>query len=523
MSLIKTLFNSPKAVKFTPASSEVDWQYVQTLVHGPGASDFTGQADFNSAVFACLMTIATSYPEPPLVVKRRYRSGDVEERTDHPLQQLLDNPTPNGELSIEEILFWTAWAKHVDGNAYWLKVRSGDNTTGNVIELWPISPNAMAPYTEPNSGDWISYYKYHIRPNETIKVPVENVIHFRLGIDDRDMRLGLSPLKALLREISTDSEADKFTQTLLKNYAVPGLVVVPAQGTVLNEGDAERIAQKLRYKFGGDNRGNIAVMSKESTISQFGFSPKDLEITSSHRLPEERISAVLGVPAIVAGLGAGLDRATYANFKEAREMFTENKLIPLWRADANKLTTSLLGDFSRTRNAFIEFDISDVRALQEDEDAKYNRLQVAVGKPFMSRNEARTDIGLDPVDGWDDEDFANEPEPEPVPEQLQDFTGQEALPSDENADTDEIVGSKALDLDRWRRKAVKAVKAGRSAVVKFESDAIPFEEQERIRRDLASCKTADDVCAVFADKDSLPILSVELKRANDLLEAIAIR
>jgi len=119
-------------------------------------------------------------------------------------------------------------------------------------------------------------------------------------------------------------------------------------------------------------------------------------MTTLHRIPEERISAVLGVPAIVAGLGAGLENATYSNARELREMFTEQKLIPLWRADAAKLNTSLLPDFTRTRNAFIEFDITNVRALQEDENEKYTRLALAVGnKPWLTVNEARTEIGYD--------------------------------------------------------------------------------------------------------------------------------
>jgi phage portal protein BeeE len=137
MSLIKQLF--PPSLKFSPADASVDWPRVETLVHGPGASG-TLVKDSNSAVFACLMAIATAYPEPPLTVYRKASSGNDKKLVDSPLQAILDRPTPNGELSMDEILFWTAWAKHVDGNAYWLKVRSGNAESGNVIELWPVSP-----------------------------------------------------------------------------------------------------------------------------------------------------------------------------------------------------------------------------------------------------------------------------------------------------------------------------------------------------------------------------------------------
>src|SRR3990172_6206755 len=112
MSLIKQLI--PLSLKFTPASSEVNWTRVETLVHGPGAGAST--TTVNSAVFACLMTIAASYPEPPLTVYRKQADGKAKKLPDHPLQMLFDHPTPNGELNLDEIQFWTAWALHADGN-----------------------------------------------------------------------------------------------------------------------------------------------------------------------------------------------------------------------------------------------------------------------------------------------------------------------------------------------------------------------------------------------------------------------
>jgi len=521
MSLIKQLI--PRQLKFTPASSEVNWTRVETLVHGPGAGVDT--SSLNSAVFACLMTVASSYPEPPLCVYRKTSQGKSEKIEDHPLQILIDAPTPNGELSTEEIQFWTAWALHVDGNAYWLKVRSGDALTGNVIQLWPVSPSLMAPVTERNSGDWISYYQYRIAPNQTVAVPVKNVIHFRLGLDDRDMRKGLAPLKHLVRQISTDDEADRFVDALLKNFAVPGLVVIPAQGVSVNsESEADRIADKMRRKFGNDNRGNVAVMSKEVTVEQFGFSPKDLDLSVLHRIPEERISAVIGVPAIVAGLGAGLDRATYANFKEAREMFTEQKLIPQWRTSARKLNTSLKPDFTQDKKIYIDYDLTNVRTLQEDEDSKYKRLTEAVGKPFIKRNEARTDVGLDPIPEWDTED-AEPPAPPPVPVPAPNPDDANAAQPDQEQ---QEPPAKALDLDKWQRKAIKAIEAGKFPVAPFESDHISDDEHAVIVQALTQAKTAEDVRGVFAphikaaqEPDQLDRLILEMHRANNLLETAA--
>lgn len=493
MSLIKQLL--PQFTKFTPASADVNWERVNSLAYGTWNESNT--TDTNSAVFSCLMAIASSYPEPPLTVYKTLGNGQKRAAKKSGegggLQDLLDSPTPNGELTMEDILFWTAWAKHVDGNAYWLKLRSGNAETGNVIQLWPISPTLIKPITEGN--DWISYYKYQVSSSEFVRVPVTNIVHFRLGVDDKDMRKGLAPLKALVRQISTDDEADKFVEALLKNYAVPGLVVIPGPGTSLSPDDADVITEKLRRKFGTDKRGNIAVMSQESTIQPFGFSPDELNLSVLHKVPEERISAVLGVPAIVAGLGAGLDRATYDNARSMGEWFTERKLIPQWRSDQRKLSISLLPDFTSNPNISIEFDLSDVRALQEDEDAKYKRLQIAVGKPWIIRNEAREDTGYDAIEGWDDEDKAK---PEPVPEALKPFAGQSPDEQAQNADETDAE-SLAKDLAKWRTKAIKLLKDGKSPAVKFDSDTLPSSLIGSIMGALDNAKSSIDVNRIFHD------------------------
>src|SRR5262249_53927078 len=142
---------------------------------------------------------------------------------DAPLQSLLQKPNP--AHSNLEAWFWTCWAKHLDGNAYLRKIRSGNSTAGNVIELWPLSPSLVKPVTYPNTSDFISAYRYQLSPTQYEDIPTENIVHFRLGIDDRDMRLGLSPIKRLVREVASDQAATQFTDALLRNFGVPGLVV----------------------------------------------------------------------------------------------------------------------------------------------------------------------------------------------------------------------------------------------------------------------------------------------------------
>jgi phage portal protein BeeE len=209
------------------------------------------------------------------------------------------------------------------------------------------------------------------------------------------MRLGLSPLKRLVLEVSSDQEATRFSDALLGNYGVPGLVVTTrpmSRWMRRRPWRSRRTSASLWEQEPRQRRG----VTNGATGEQFGFDPQQMNLESVHRLPEERISAVLRVPAIIAGLGAGLSRATYANFREARAMFTEQCILPLYRFDQRVINQQLRPDFTSDRRIYAAFDTTDVRALQEDEDSKYARLDAAVKTGWIEADEARADVGLPP-------------------------------------------------------------------------------------------------------------------------------
>lgn len=370
---------------------------VSPLVSGPGATDVLyGKrvADTNSAVFACLQAIAVAIAEPPIRVYRT-KAGDRTELDETPLGDLLDRPNPH--MTRSNLLAYLSNCLHVDGNAYWRKLRAGNPDSGNVVELWPISPTRIEPRTIKGSTDFISYYRYYVRPGVFEDIAPENIVHFRMGLDDGDHRLGCAPLKRLAREVSSDEAATFYADRLLGKLAIPGLYAsFDKEAPSLTQAQAEELKARLQALYGGDNVGSVGIGSPGMTLGQLGFSPEQMDLKVLHRVPEERIAAVLRVPAIVAGLGAGLDRSTYSNFAEAREAFTETTLIPLWGAVGDTLTMSLVPDFMSERGVSVSFDIDDVRALQDDQNAKAVRLKTYVDAGILDIDEARAEIGHEP-------------------------------------------------------------------------------------------------------------------------------
>lgn len=394
-------------------------EYVPPLIHGPGTPPWgAGEqrgSEFNSAVFACLRAIADAYVEAPIRVYRDDGQGNRTPLPDHPLQALIARPNPF--MDWRELAWYWTWCKNLDGNAYLVKNRAG---TGLPVELWPVSPTLIAPYRAKGSTNFLDGYLY--RPTgdrrDDILLDPADVIHLKLGLDDADHRLGLSPIKRLVREVAGDQEATRWAHQLLSNGGSMGMMVTPPDGSSLTLEQARALEDHLTAKFTGEGRGRISVLAPGAKAEPYGFSPEQMDVRSLHYIPETRVAAVMRVPAVVAGLAAGLEKSgQFSNMREAREQFAESTILPAYQFDAAKLNHSLAPEFTADRRVVLDFDVTEMRVLQEDMDAKIKRLSLAVGtKPFMTVDEARADIGLEPLGGDNGVLAPPEPAPPALPE-----------------------------------------------------------------------------------------------------------
>lgn len=363
---------------FLLPSSRIDWSTV---------GDGTG----SSTVMAPLLWIARTFPEAPAALWRQLENGQEEQVRDHRFLRLLARP--NAYMAGPSLWMATLVDWNVDGNAYWLKLRDG---AGAVTELWWV-PSWMI---EPRGGTdvYVSHYDYMPWGNvrQPIKLGTDDVVHFRFGMDRDDPKKGYSPLKSVLREVFTDDEAANFTAAILRNLGVPGLVVSP-EGPISEE-LALATDARIKERFAGDRRGEPLTFRGPTKIQQFGFSPDQLLLKDLRRIPEERVSAVLGVPAIVAGLGAGLDRSTFTNYSEAREAAYEQNIIPSQRILAEDLRFQLLDDFLYGQDGAVHgwrvgFDLTKVRVLLGAEDIRRRMLLAEFNGGVITRAQYRRDTG----------------------------------------------------------------------------------------------------------------------------------
>ena len=81
----------------------------------------------------------------------------------------------------------------------------------------------------------ITHWEYQPGAGKVQRLELEDVIHFRHGIDPNNTRLGLSPLHSVIREIFIDLEASNFSASMLRNLGIPGLAISPKNDQTRNE------------------------------------------------------------------------------------------------------------------------------------------------------------------------------------------------------------------------------------------------------------------------------------------------
>jgi HK97 family phage portal protein len=353
-----------------------------------------GDGRTNAAVFACIRWAQRTLPEAPLTVKTRSGKDDWAEAPEHALYALLERP--NAFYSGLHMIGAVVADLMLTGNAYLIKIRSGQR---RVVELWWVPASMMEPAWPDDGSAFITHYEYKVEGNVT-DLPISEVIHIRQGFDPSNIRKGMSDLAALYREIATDNEGANWTASLLRNGAVPGVVISPeGDGAGATPDEVDEVKTTFMQRFGGDQRGAPMVMKGPTKVSVLSFSPEDMNLRDLRIVPEERITAVLGIPAIVVGLGAGLQRSTFANFAEAREAAYESFVIPLQRLLISELQTQLVPDFGDRTRLRIEFDLSHVRVLQDDQNALHERARADLLAGGITLNQFLDAIGEEPLTG----------------------------------------------------------------------------------------------------------------------------
>ena len=204
-----------------------------------------GQGLDANVVMAPVQFIQRTFTQSIPIVEERADGRKWKPLDEHPLEDLLATPNPfyDGDTLTKALLL--SWL--LDGNAYLIKAR---NRLRGVVQLWYVPHWLIEPVWPRTGGTFISHYEYNPDGAGKQNVAVDDVVHLRVGLDPRNQRKGLSPIRAALREVLTDEEASSFSAHLLGNMGVPGGVIAPKDIDVpMNPDDVKELKKYMKTGF----------------------------------------------------------------------------------------------------------------------------------------------------------------------------------------------------------------------------------------------------------------------------------
>lgn len=374
----------------------------------------------SSVIMPVIQFMQRAFPEAPLVVRQRVED-ELEIVPQHPLAALIERPNPfypGTLLWMATILDW-CWA----GEAYWRVIREAG---GRPAQLWWLPPWTIEPKWPSDGSVYISHYEYHPNGQPTQRFALDEVLHFRHGLDPRTPRHGLPPLRAALRDVWSDDESANWVASLLRNMAIPGMIVSPrAEEGVIGPEDVERIKLYVHSRFAGDHRGEPLVFGRPTIVDRLAWSPREMDMRVVRDLAEARVCAALGIPAAVVGFNSGMDTTRVgATMQESVRLAWNNGIIPVQRLLAAELQRVLLPQFEANAEAFlVGWDYDEVQALETDQNALAKRAVELYQGGVLMRSEARQLMGYEANEGDEiylvpasmTEEGPDAPELEPTP------------------------------------------------------------------------------------------------------------
>lgn len=318
----------------------------------------TEQAMSNAAVAAVVNFRVSVFSEATFKFQV-WQNGRPGQLIGNPSLSILESPWPGAGTS--HLLASMEVDVSVYGNSYW--IRNGDQ----LVRLSPEHVTIVTTDVEVEgvkvADELIGYaYKPEKSKSTVIFLPTE-VAHYRLHPDPEHPFRGTSWLRAVLSDVTADSAMTGYKSSLLRNSAVPGLVLKAEPGVSEEQFVAAREALRARHT-GWDKVGRTLMLGAGFDVQVVGSSMQQLDMKSLQGAGESRIAAAGGVSPVLVGFSEGLQGSSLnsGNYGSARRRFADGTVRPLWRAACTALST-LVPPPTGSR---LWIDERDVSFLQED-------------------------------------------------------------------------------------------------------------------------------------------------------------
>jgi hypothetical protein len=174
-------------------------------------------------------------------------------------------------------------------------------------------------------------------------------------------------------------------------------------GIISRPAGAPEWSQQARQRFktefealysGAETAGRTAILEEGMEWKTAEFNAQESEYLAGRRLTREECARAYHIPLPMVGI---LEHATFSNIKEQHKNLYQDSLGPWLAMIEQEIELQLLPEFADTARVYVEFNIQEKLAGSFDEQTQ--SLQSAVGRPWMTADEARARMNLPALGG----------------------------------------------------------------------------------------------------------------------------
>ena len=344
---------------------------------------------------AVVSFLADSVAQLPLKVYVRNAEFDRMRDRDSNAAKLLYRPNAD-QTSYE---FWNAVSTELllmGGSTVWV-LPDPDSESGLQLRLIP--------------KEWItdSERKTNYAPDmirvttngsgRVIEIPRTEFVQFRMYSPGNPGGYQ-SPIAALRQTLNEQIQADKFrTEIWSSSGRFNAYLTRPSNVQPWNDEQRKAFVTAFREGWGkgGSNAGKIPLLEDGMEIKPYQFNAKEAQYAETKQLSREDVAAAYHVnPSLIWHTTT----QTYASAKDNARALYADCLGPTLQMLQQRINSFLLPMIGADPNLYVEFDLTE--KLKGSFEERASILQASVGGPWMTRNEARADNNLPPVDGGDE-------------------------------------------------------------------------------------------------------------------------
>ena len=241
--------------------------------------------------------------------------------------------------------------------------------------------------------------KVHTGSGQFVNIPRTEFVQFRMYAPGNPGGYQ-SPIAALRQTLREQIEADRFrTQIYRSSGRFNAYITRPKDVQPWDDETKRKWLTAFREGWGqdGSNSGKMPLLEDGMEIKPYQFNAKEAQYAETKQLSREDVAAAFHVnPSLIWHTTT----QTYASAKDNARALYADCLGPTLQMLQQRFNSFLLPMIGADPRTYVEFDLTE--KLKGSFEERASILQSAVGGPWLTRNEARADNNLPPIEGGDD-------------------------------------------------------------------------------------------------------------------------